>query len=295
VASDQKDQKIYMVTGKGGVGKSLVAAAVATSFARKGLKTLLVELGDQSSYQYVFDKAVSYKGTLIENNLSVALWNGEACLKEYITYLIKVPALADLFMDNKIMRTFIRAAPALKELAVLGKITSGIRNWGPELTFDRIVVDGYATGHFMALLKAPIGMAELISAGPMGEQSRNITTVLNDSESTKYLIVSLLEELPISESLELRAELKKWVKADALVLANQFFHSGLSAAELEQLKMKDASNSDFIEYIGGLQARSERGLARLNKENLPLIQLPYVLQTKGRQIIEILSKKLDLQ
>ncbi len=279
-----------MVTGKGGVGKSLVAAATATSFARKGLKTLLVELGDQSSYQYVFDKAIKYKGTNIEKNLDVALWNGEACLKEYITYLIKVPALADLFMDNKIMRTFIRAAPALKELAVLGKITSGIRSWGPELPFDRIVVDGYATGHFMALLKAPIGMAELISAGPMGEQSRNISAVLADSKHTQYLIVTLLEELPISESLELRTELKKWVKADARILANQYFESGLSAADLSSLHANQQSG--FVDYVDKLQSRSERGVARLEKEKLCSLKLPYVLQTESREIIEVLSKKL---
>lgn len=280
-----------MVTGKGGVGKSLVAAAVATSFARKGLKTLLVELGDQSSYQFVLDKAIKYKGTSIEKNLDVALWNGEACLKEYITYLIKVPALADLFMDNKIMRTFIRAAPALKELAVLGKITSGVRSWGPELPFDRIVVDGYATGHFMALLKAPIGMAELISAGPMGEQSRNISAVLSDPKHTQYLIVTLLEELPLSESLELRAELKKWVNADAHMLANQYFESGLSAEELSSLHAN--SKSGFADYIETLQDRSQRGIARLQKEKLEAVKLPYVLQTESRQIIEALAKKVD--
>jgi anion-transporting ArsA/GET3 family ATPase len=287
VASDQKDQKIYMVTGKGGVGKSLVAAAIATSLARKGLKTLLVELGDQSSYQFVFDKAIKYQGTNIEKNFDVALWNGEACLKEYITYLIKVPALANLFMDNKIMRAFIRAAPALKELAVLGKITSGIRKWGPELPFDRIVVDGYATGHFMALLKAPIGMAELISAGPMGEQSRNITSVLNDPKSTQYWIVTLLEELPISESLELKAELKKWVHADANMIANEYFESGLSESELAQ------ANSDFSKYVSNLQSRSRAGMERLKNEGA--IRLPYILKTKSRQIIEELTKRLDFQ
>lgn len=282
-----------MVTGKGGVGKSLVAAAVATSFARKGLKTLLVELGDQSSYQYVFDRAIKYKGTNVEKNLDVALWNGEACLKEYITYLIKVQALADLFMDNKIMRTFIRAAPALKELAVLGKITSGIRNWGPELPFDRIVVDGYATGHFMALLKAPIGMAELISAGPMGEQSRNISAVLSNPVHTHYLIVTLLEELPISESLELSFELKRWVKADAEILANQYFESNLNPAELSAFSGTD--NAGFADYVQKLQERSARGVARLEKEKFDPVKLPYVLQTESRQIIEALAKKVDFE
>lgn len=285
-----------MVTGKGGVGKSLVAAAVATSLARKGLKTLLVELGDQSSYQFVFDKAIKYKGTNIEKNLDVALWNGEACLKEYITYLIKVQALADLFMDNKIMRTFIRAAPALKELAVLGKITSGIRNWGPDLPYDRIVVDGYATGHFMALLKAPVGMAELISAGPMGEQSRNITTVLRDPKHTKYLIVTLLEELPLSETLELRKELKKWMDADASIIANQFFKSDLTPADFKALHSEEQdSDRGFINYVENLEVRSQKGVERLDKEDLHAVKLPYVLLTESRQIIEALSKNLDFE
>ena len=60
------------------------------------------------------------------------------------------------------MRSFVRAAPGLKELAILGKLTSGIRKWGPKFEYENVVVDAYSSGHFLALLNAPKGLGELI-------------------------------------------------------------------------------------------------------------------------------------
>jgi anion-transporting ArsA/GET3 family ATPase len=299
VASVQKQQKIYMVTGKGGVGKSVVAAALAKECAQAGFKTLLVELGDTSSYEYVFKNSITnpigYEPTPLDNNLFVALWNGETCLREYVQYLVKIKTLADLFFDNKVMRTFVRAAPALKELAILGKITSGIRNWGPPLNYDRIVVDCFATGHFMALLKAPIGIGELISGGPMGEQSRAMQKVLSDPNYTEYLVVTLLEELPVSETLELQADLKKWIGMTATVAANKCFDSQLTSEQQVSLKAEVQNNKLgewFIENISSLEEKSREGLMRLEKSGFKIIKIPLILSVKTHEVIQKISEKV---
>ncbi len=127
MAFPNENQKIFMVTGKGGVGKSVVAAALAQRAAKNGLKTLLVELGEQSFYQYVYHRTVGYEPVVIRPNFSIALWGGHACLREYVYHLVRVKPIVDLFFDNRVMRTFIRAAPALKEFylkAKHGKIMS---------------------------------------------------------------------------------------------------------------------------------------------------------------------------
>ena len=191
-------QEIHFVTGKGGVGKSVVAAALAFKKSQEGKKVLLVELGDQSFYKDFFGLAqVGYQPVQLRPQLSIALWTGEQCLQEYARHLIKVETLAKLFFENAIMRAFINVAPGLPELAILGKVTSGPRKHGPPLPFDCLVVDAFATGHFIALMEAPQGMAQAVQFGPMGEQSRSIDACLRNEELSRYHIVSLAEELPL--------------------------------------------------------------------------------------------------
>ena len=188
---------IYLVTGKGGVGKSTVASALAKKKVAEGEKVLLVELGDTSYNRLVFEKEIGYQPVSIEKNLDAALWNGESCLKEFISYFIRLSRVVDLFFENKIMKTFVQAAPAIKELAVLGKLTSSNRSYGPPMDYTSIVVDCFSTGHFMSLMRVPRGISEAIRMGPMGVQSRNINNVLKDKRMCKVIVVCLAEDLPL--------------------------------------------------------------------------------------------------
>ncbi len=283
-----ENQKITMVTGKGGVGKSAIAAAMAEVYARRGLKTLLVELGDHSYYQYVYETPIRYEPTRIFERFYIARWSGESALREYVYYLIRVRKLVDLFFENKIMRTFIRAAPALKELAILGKITSGIREWGPPLDFDRIIVDGFSTGHFLALLQAPVGMADLIESGPMGEQSRRIRDVLGRPDLSQYYIVTLPEEFPVVETIELKAELQAHFKVDAQVICNRLYETTMTTAWLEQF-----SNQSFAEFLVNTKTAQACETDRLRQGVRNFITLPLIFSDSGRIVIEALSRELD--
>ena len=244
-------QEIHFVTGKGGVGKSIIAAALALKLSREGKKVLLVELGNQSFYKDFFDLVdVGFQPQVLRQNLSVALWTGEACLREYAQYLIKVESLTKLFFDNAVMKAFINVAPGLPELAILGKVTSGPRKYGPPMNFDCLVVDAFATGHFKALMDAPHGMAQAVQFGPMGEQSRNITKVLKDSNISKYHIVTLPEELPIKESSELCEYLKENFSVEPRLLVNKVLETSISRDTLHQAEMKHPNDlGRFAQYL----------------------------------------------
>lgn len=280
-------QKITMVTGKGGVGKSTVAAALAQKYANAGQKTLLVELGEHSYFTHIYGQNIGYEPTEIGRNFSVALWGGESCLKEYVLHLIRVKRIVDLFFNNKVMRTFIRAAPALKELAMLGKITSGVRAWGPPLVFDHIVVDGFATGHFLALLKAPVGMSELIEFGPMGEQSRNIIKVLSKANICQYVVATLPEELPVSESIELIRDIQVITGLTSEVYCNKIYRGNLLSADFV-----GAEPTAFVDFYKNYLRRQQEQIETLKKISEDTKMLSFVFAPNGKEVISHLAKEL---
>lgn len=278
-----------MVTGKGGVGKSTIAASYAISEARKGKRTLLVEIGDHSYYQYVFKSQISFTPTEVEPRFSIAIWSGETCLREYVLYLLKIKKLVNLFFDNRVMRTFIKAAPALKELAVLGKITSGIRQWGPALNYDLIVVDGLSTGHFLALLKAPVGMSELIQSGPMGEHSRKMQEVLKNPNCCKYVIVALPEELPISETVELKNDLLKIFNVEASVICNKVYKPEIKMTDIPSAE--GDSKKSFTNFLNHYLKRQNEQLEVLQHGVGQFETWPLILSSDATEVIEALTSE----
>ncbi|MGZ3770842.1 MAG: ArsA family ATPase [Bdellovibrio sp.] len=284
-------QEIHFVTGKGGVGKSVIAAAIALNKSRQRQRVLLVELGDQSFYKDFFDLPnVNFKPSTVKENLSVALWSGEACLKEYATHLIKVEKLAKLFFENAVMRAFINVAPGLPELAILGKVTSGLRKHGPPLPFDAIVVDAFATGHFKALLEAPKGMAQAIQFGPMGEQSRSIDACLRNNDLCKYHIVTLPEELPVREAVELRQSLKQEFSISSELIMNKVVKTTVPLSALKEVEEEDSDLSKFATYIEHQVKHQQAMLEKISDGKIQ--QVPLYFETEAWPLVEKIAEAL---
>ncbi len=282
-------QKIIFVTGKGGVGKSVYAASLAEKYSLSGKMTLLVELGDESFFKTFFRlPQISYAATKTERSWDVALWSGADCLREYALHLLRSEALYKLFFENKVSRTLIQIAPGLPELAILGKITSGPRQHGPASPHDVIVVDAYATGHFLALMRAPKGMAEAIRIGPMGEQSRSIIRTLEDKSICEYHIVTLAEELPIKETIELHDQLSTEFGIKAKVILNKKLNTPLQSEDLSPEK------NIFIKYLKATLTREEDAHERLKAKGLSTFDLPFLFENKSYPMISELAKAIEL-
>jgi anion-transporting ArsA/GET3 family ATPase len=175
---DLSNKKIIFVTGKGGVGKSVCAAAIAWGQARLGRHVCLVELGGQSFYESFFQtRGISYEPSEVIRDVHISIFSPEMCLREYVLHFLKVPKLYDLFFQNKVMKAFISAAPAIAELSILGKLTADIRGI-IKSEYDVFVVDCYSTGHALALLRAPRGLSDTFKSGPLFEQSKDIDEIL---------------------------------------------------------------------------------------------------------------------
>jgi len=281
-------KKAHLVTGKGGVGKSLISGVLAHYLSLQNQQIILTELTEQSFFKDFLNlPEINYKPSPWLPHISVCQWSPEDCLKEYALHLIKIESLYKLFFENPLSKSLIQVAPGLYELAILGKITSSPRHHGPKMIGDQLVIDSYSTGHFLSLLRAPHAMAEAIKFGPMGEQSRGIDKWLRNPDFTEVHLVTLAEELPVTETIELALQLQSEFGIQSKIYLNKLLQ--LTPADLE--KIPPAASDIFYPV-----AEQEKLFAhQLQKTGLPVFQLPLVTSTEVLPIIRSLSTALTQQ
>lgn len=246
------NHEIFLVTGKGGVGKSTVAASLAIKIAEKDFLTKLVELDLDSYYEKLFKSPMSMSEVEIADKLVASRWTGMECLSEYVDHLIKLRGLGKIFFDNPVMSRLLNIAPGLFELAILGKLTSKQRSHGPEEKADKIVLDSFSTGHSLSMLRAPKVMAESMSSGPMHDQSQGIIDVIESGRS-KVLIVCTPEIMAVQESFELADSLRSEFGIKALFILNR------TIEEFEELPSLDKSWEKYL-Y---LKAKEQKKIRKL--------------------------------
>jgi anion-transporting ArsA/GET3 family ATPase len=247
----------------------------------------LVELGERSYFRHVFHAEIGLNPVHINTHLEVARWEGETCLREYLHHLIKIEQVVKLFFGNKVMRALIQAAPALRELALLGKMTSGPRRVGPAFPYDELVVDAYSTGHFRALWRAPVGMAEAIPYGPMGDQSRAILQTLKDPKLTRVYVTVVPEELPVTEGLELARDIQAELEQDPHIIFNRRLECPLRKEQLSPF-----AAHEFALYLGQLLDRQQAALSQIGGR-YPMVQLPWVFKEASHDKIRELASHLE--
>lgn len=288
------NQKILFVSGKGGVGKSLIAAGVARQQAASGRRVLLVEIGDTSYYQdFLGLERIGHEPGPTRLGFDIALWSGETCLRDYVLHFLKLERVFKIFFENRVMRALINVAPGLNEISILGKVTSGIRKVGPPLDYDLIVVDCYATGHALALFQAPKGLQEAIGFGPMGTQSREIEAVLRDPKLCGYAVVTLLEEMPVTETLEFRRTMQKELGVRTAIIANKVLRAPASREALEKLARTATQGlGEFAKYLAAITERQDEFLALLRREDPQVAEVPLTFSNDAEELVKVAGEAL---
>lgn len=274
----------------------MVAAGYAMAQAEKGMHVLLIELGETSFFEGILTKGpVGFEPKEVNPNLFLAHWDGYRCLRDYIHFLVKSEAITNLVYENPFMKTLIDVGPSLAELAIVGKITSGVRNVGPALNYDLIVVDSYATGHMLAMLRAPIGIAEAVKFGPMASQCRDMIKVLRDPSTTGYFIVSLPEELSVTESIELYNDILMEMGVKSYFLCNNIMDIPASNDELEKVIADDAVQAPlkiFSKYLMDKSEMQSEQIHRLEVEAPPIYKVNRFLSGSSLEIIKEIANTL---
>ena len=308
------DRRLIFVTGKGGVGKTTVSAALGLAAARSGRRVLVCEVGDQERLTASFGlPAAGFRELEIEPGLSAFSVNPEDALSEWLRYQLHSRTLAGLLGGSRIFQYLATAAPGLAEMVTIGKVweLAQLERKTPSAApYDLVIVDAPATGHGIALLRAPRTFAEIARVGPINRQAQTVDGFLRDPAATAIVAVALAEEMPVSETLDLEQRLRDELGLDlAHVYVNALLPDRLKASEAGAIAAVAAGGPD----AGGTPSPSARAaldaalaahrtaqaqrqqLARLRRGlTAKATSLPHLLTPDvGRDGLERLAAKLE--
>ncbi len=281
--------RILVVTGKGGVGKTTVAATLALQAAARGERTILVETSGARVVPGLFGRpSEGYAPVDMVPRLSCISVTPEAALEDYVVQQIKVRRLYKLVFENRIMGPFIEAVPGLHDALQLGKVMDLERDtYRGSLKWDRIIVDAPATGHGLTMLGAARAMMDLTRAGPMFEGLRQVHAVLDDPAKTGLVLVALPEEMPVNETLDLWQRLGDSRAQVRLCVLNQV-HSQLcgthdwAEASPHLQRLASPAVAEAMDLVAESLARTHRQAeahSRLAAElTVPVVDLPKLSQ-----------------
>lgn len=307
------DRRLLFVTGKGGVGKTSVAAGLGLLAARRGLDVLVCEVDAKGDLGDVFELGpLTFDPRRVQDGLDVMAMETEASLREYLKLQLRLPFFARI---GPLARTFdyvATAAPGVKEILTVGKLAWEVR----EDNYDLVIVDGPATGHVIGQLAAAEGIRELVQVGLIRSQTQWMLDLLNDPDVTGVVVTTAPEEMPVNEALELVARLESETAVDlAAVVVNRVLPELFGRAEQdvfdalgddparEILSDRLGPGSDALlaaaDLAVGLRRSRTEHLARLREgiaDRTPLVYVPELfLRTHGRRATTMIADALEAE
>jgi anion-transporting ArsA/GET3 family ATPase len=219
------DRRLILVVGKGGVGRSTVAAAIAGACAAQGKRTLLYETNANDRFGAYFGKpTVGTEPAELAPNLWAVNVTPASALAEYGMMILRWKSVYEMVFENRVSKAFLRAIPGLDDYALLGKVwfhSTEEKRGKP--VWDTVVFDMPASGHSVSMLRVPWVIVDTVPEGPLTRDARAIKALLCDPARTSAVLVTLAEEMPVNEAIELEGKLTQMGIVPQQLLVNQVF------------------------------------------------------------------------
>jgi anion-transporting ArsA/GET3 family ATPase len=271
--------RVVVVAGKGGVGKTTVAATLAVTAARAGLSVLVVDVTGGSGIESLFGAPpLGYEPVAVAHRITARTLTPDDALLDYL-HDHGMRAIAGRLVSTGALDAVAQAVPGMQDILVLGKV----KQLEQARVADLIVVDAPAAGHAISFLRSPLGLRDGIRVGPIRKQADDVTALLGDPARCRVLLVTLPEETPVAEITETAFALEDAVGValapvvvNGLVAAPAALDPDAEAGALAAAGVTGAEGEAVLAAAARLRGRHERQQVQVARlaEALPLHQLP---------------------
>jgi anion-transporting ArsA/GET3 family ATPase len=261
------DRELLVITGKGGVGKTTMSAAIGVLAASQGRRAIVVEVGDQSQMPALFGRSPGTQGVEVEleQRLSSISIDPDKALLEWLQSLAGRLS-GRVLASSGTFQYFAAAAPGAKELVSMIKIwqlTRGERGRRRTGGHDLVVIDAPATGHALGMLRSPQTFGAIARVGPIAKQTQQVRDLLSDPARTAFMAVALGTEMAVTETLELEDNLSEQLERSLdTVIVNGLLPRRFTPAELEQIDVLHSNGGRLARGPSGSNGRSSDAAVR---------------------------------
>ncbi|MGZ5971506.1 MAG: ArsA family ATPase [Polyangiales bacterium] len=303
------DLRFVYVTGKGGVGKTTVCAAMAKAMAARGKRLLVTMCNAKERLSSMLGSPpIGPEITHVAPNIDAVNMIPEKALEEYGILMLKSRTLYDALFDNKYVRTFFHAVPGMSEWSMLGKawwhtteLLSGKTTddpqppWGDGWKYEMVIVDAPATGHGIDMLKVPKVLLDVAPGGPLRRDAERAWRLFQDPSHSGVVLVTLPEEMPANETIELATAIRGLNLPIPRLVVNALFPPLFSPEQRVLLEEKAQEPALLAAraraFREGIQHAAMEKLAALS---LPTVYLPFLstIEPNEPAAIQYLAKGL---
>ncbi len=286
------NRQFLFVTGKGGVGKTTLCAALATHLASQGKRVLVALCGRQTPLVNLFDTDLpDGRMRCIAPNIDAVCMRPHYAIEEYGRMILKVKVLYRALFENPKVMAFLRGTPGLEAWSLLGKAyyhADQDTDDKGNARYDTVIFDAPATGHAIDMLKVPQVICDLAPAGLLRREAEGALTMLRDPARSGALLVTLAEDLPTQECLELYQVFNEELHIPiGAVMLNRFDDAPLDPNLKQQLESPPENLSPWQPAFEWKRHQQQTRLHNLNRlrQNIeaPLLcineQRPVTLET----------------
>jgi anion-transporting ArsA/GET3 family ATPase len=282
-------RRLLVVAGKGGVGKTTIASALALEAARRGKRVLLCEVDGVARAAQLLHEDPAPVGQVVDARCGVSLMavEGKAALAEYLQLIIPVRRLLGAVFNSRIYQYFVAAAPGLKELMTIGKIWYEVdrRDEATDrLRWDLVILDAPATGHSLQYLRMPAAAREAFTSGLVHREAQRLVEQLTDPTRTAVNLVTTAEEMPVNETVSMYRQLHDELKMPTGMLfvnrvhQSQFTDDAIAKLRATASRTKDAQERAVLTEVAA-RAAEDAGWARLNARYLARLREQVTMST----------------
>lgn len=272
-------RRCLVQSGKGGVGKSTVTAALALVAASQGKRVLVCEVNSKERIAPLLGlRPVGEQIGRLTDRIDAVVVRPQEAMREYAIMKLKYRAIYAAVFENRFVARFLRFVPSLPELVMLGKILFHVK----EGRWDLVLVDAPATGHGITLLRVPQAVIDTVPAGPMRDDAEWMRDLLVDPAKTLLNLVSLPEELPVNETIELHGAATGVLGMRCgMTFLNRTAKSRFAGFERDALSEEDPDRvlAGLARAAHDHERRADRtrryGAKLLEELELPLVEIPF--------------------